>query len=545
MTNQLLTLSFFTNLISGFQFLVILNYFGSKINTLDTLKLTALALLLNRVGRLIAVTTSAIESNIFKKLDHFVYVFAFIFSALLSFTQNDMLVEFSALFLGIAMSGTTIAQRWRLTEVSNTRINLYFSILTTTGWGIGILLPSIFIYYKLDYLNLIIQSLIILPPLIISVYLINTFKTSKIDPPNDLTYAHPIYFDLRSEKSKYLYVFFSSFIVACAASIFNGTLIKLLKYNYQLNDLQVSLCFLFNLCGSLILFIRPKIIEGLNVVLNLAVFNAIFIGFTFLINLNLNIIFVFGFVFLIGTVITVSSTFQLNIIAIINKHKMSIRRIHILAEFFAIIGGAFVYFLSSASVDYRIQINFFFLLAILFLAVTWFSEYKLKNKDKFKLRYAIKDDLNFLINLYSECADPNIGQGLFPESRKPYFNTNKEIKIPLNPPLVEFTELVYYIIEDENDNKIGCITNLRNQKGQEEIGMLLTEKARGLGIGSNALLNIVALRKKSASRISGIIAESNKACLNASINAGAKIICKSPYLDFNQSFLKVEFYNKG
>lgn len=544
MLKKLLITTFFTNWISGFQFLIILNYFSAKDSTIEALKYSALALLFNRIGRLVAVTTSLWNADIFKKYDHLIYSFVFVISIILQHFNYDFNFILSSFLLGIGMSGTTIAQRWRITDVVDTRANLYYSILSISGWGIGIVLPSIFIYYKFQLINIPLQILLMFPIIYYSIFVANYLdeKTQLRSKTSDIKKS--VVLDLRSEKTKYIYIFFSALIVACTASIFNGTLISLLKNTYNLNDLQISLSFLLNLMGSLVLFLRPTFFENRNSIIWLAISNIIFIVLTYLIMFNLNTTVLLLSVLLIGTIITLSSTFQLEIIATLNPYRMSIRRIHVLAELSAIFGGAVVYIMSIANYDSKTQLLVLSFVATLMLFLSMRNENK-ETSRPYKMRLACKEDLEFIVKLYDECEDPTIGQGKFPESRKRFFTGNQCVEIPLDPPIDGFTLLVYYIIEDYRSNKVGCITNLRNDKNHEEIGMLLNSMNRGKGLGSTALLYAVGIRKQFAKKITGIIAESNIACVKASLNAGAKVLSKSNYQGYTQNFLNVEFFNRG
>lgn len=544
MLKKLLITSFITNWISGFQFLIILNYFSAKESTTEALKYSVLALLLNRIGRLVAVITSLWNVEIFKKYDHLIYSIPFVISIILQHFNYDFNFILSSFLLGIGMSGTTISQRWRITDVVDTRANLYYSILSISGWGIGIILPSIISYYKFQYINMPLQILLMFSIIYYSIYLVNYLEkeTRLRSKTSDIKKSFAL--DLRSEKAKYLYIFFSAFIVACTASIFNGTLISLLKNTYRLNDLQISLSFLFNLLGSLVLFLRPTFFEKRNSAIWLANSNIIFILLTFLIMFNLNITTLFLLILLIGAIITLSSTFQLEIIATVNPYRLSIRRIHVFSELAAIFGGAVVYAMSIANIDSKTQLLVLSFVATLMLFLSMRNEKK-ETSHPYKIRLACKDDLEFIVRLYDECEDPTIGQGKFPESRKLFFTGDQCVEIPLDPPIDGFTLLVYYIIEDYHSNKVGCITNLRNDKNHEEIGMLLNSMSRGKGLGSTALLYTVGIRKQFAKKITGIIAESNIACVKASLNAGAKVLSKSNYQGYTQNFLNVEFFNRG
>jgi hypothetical protein len=387
--------------------------------------------------------------------------------------------------------------------------------------------------------------MILVAILVLSVLIRNnaTEKTTKVgELSKDI--VSPIMIDMRSDQIKYFYVFFSAFIVACSASIFNGMLISLLKNKHQLNDLQVSLSFLLNLLGSLILFVYPKIVEKRNPSIWLSFSNLGFLLLTLSLFINFNVITIFLILFFIGTVNTISSTFQLDIISSINPYKMSLRRIHVFTELFAIFGGAVIYILSKYDVDTKIQIAILFVAAAIALAVNFIKEKKTSNAT-YKMRLARGSDLDFLVDLYNECEDLSVGQEKFPEHRKQHFKLTENVLIPLDPPLDGFTQFVYYILEDSVGTSIGCITNLRNEAGHEELGMLLTKGARGKGLGSKALLQAVDIRKQLANKITGLIAETNIACIRASVNAGARILDKSKYLNYSESFINVEFFNRG
>jgi len=194
--------------------------------------------------------------------------------------------------------------------------------------------------------------------------------------------------------------------------------------------------------------------------------------------------------------------------------------------------------LSRFEIDTKVQIAVLFTLAAIGLFVNIIRELKI-NPTIYKLRLVCGHDLDFLVSLYSECEDPTIGQNKFPEHRKKHFSHTGNISIPLNPPLDGFTELVYYIIEDTEGNPIGCVTNLRNEEGHEDLGMLLKAQARSQGLGSKVLLLSVAIRKQLANKITGLISETNIACIRASAKAGAKILDKSEYLNFPTKFLNV------
>lgn len=544
MLNQILLSALFSNLVSGFQFVAILNYFSTKSSITDVLKYSALALLFNRIGRLIAVTGSLTNSETFKKNDHLIFALALFLSFIFQFISTDLSLYFSAFFLGVGMSGTTIAQRWRITDIAKAGTNLYYSINSIAGWGLGVILPSILIYFNLLRVGFALQFVTLVTILVLSVLIRNNAPEKAKDRELSKDIVSPIMIDMRSDQIKYFYVFFSAFIVACSASIFNGMLISLLKNKHQLNDLQVSLSFLLNLLGSLILFIYPKIVEKRNPSIWLSFSNLGFLLLTLSLFINFNVVTIFLILFFIGTVNTISSTFQLDIISSINPYKMSLRRIHVFTELFAIFGGALIYFLSKYDVDTKIQITFLFVVAAISLIINVIKEKRTSNAT-YKMRLARGSDLDFLVDLYNECEDQPIGQKNFPEERKLHFSRPGEIVILLNPPIEIYNRLIYYILEDSKNTKVGCITNLRNENGYERLGMLLTKKFRGKGLGSIALLHTVSIRKQFANKITGIIAEKNIACIRASGNAGAKIVSKFNYLENTQNFLNVEFFNRG
>ncbi|MFZ4402971.1 MAG: hypothetical protein ACOYOK_02615 [Pseudobdellovibrionaceae bacterium] len=544
MLNIILLNSLLTNLICGFQFVVILNFFSTKQSMNDILASSALALLFNRLGRSIAIIGSLTNSDSFKKNDHIIFSFVLFISFICQIIYNDLSIYLSAFFLGVGMSGVTISQRWRITDFDMPYVNLHYSIYSIVGWGIGVILPSILIYFKILQLGFYLEFLILIIPLVLS-FVIRNYSSEKLKfkpLPKDL--MSPIIIDMRPDTVKYFYIFFSAFIVASSATIFNGILIGLLKNKHQLNDLQVSLGFLFNLLGSVLLLVYPNIVKKRNVPTRLLFSNLCVLLLTFFLFVDMNVVALFLILLFAGTVNTMISTFQLDIISLVNPNKMPLRRIHVFTEFFAVLGGTLVFCLSKYNLDIKIQIILLSVPIVLALAFNLIKEKKI-TKDIYKIRLARGSDLNFLVDLYIECENASIGQGRFPEHRKKYFKNNENVLIPLEPPLDGFTQFVYYILEDANGNNIGCVTNLRNEAGHEELGMLLTTSVRGKGLGTKALLLVVDLRKQIANKITGLIAETNIPCIRASVNAGAKVLDQSKYLNYSENFINVEFFNRG
>ncbi len=483
--------SLLTNTVSGIQFLIILNSFSSKTSSIESLKFASLALFLNRVGRFVAVSLNFNNNSVLNKFDHLIYTMALNISFILLLMNNDMSILISSLLLGIGMSGTTIAQKWRVTEFSSSKINFDFTVSGIAGWGIGIIIPSVLGYFNLFMVTHSIQAICLIIVFFISIEFTKTYSLAH-KTENTIENISIVKFDLVSDQFKFYNVLISAFIIACSASIFNSLVIGLLKSTHGLNDLEVSLSFLFNLIGALILFPFPKIAQFKKTLIGLAIANFLFLLTTIILLGEMPILLLFLILIALGALNTLSSTFQLDLINLLKNYKYNFKKLHVFTELSAIMGGLAVYLMSELNFSYNIQLSLFVLITISVLILNLIQRQKMS---EFQIRYAKSDDMNFLIELYDECYDPSIGQQKFPECRKQYFNNKGHVVIPLDPPIDGYTELHYLIIENCNHNRIGCITNLRNQDKQEELGMLLTKKVRSRGIGAQALIKAVSMRK--------------------------------------------------
>lgn len=532
---KILLCSFFTNAVSGIQFLVILNYFSFKDASIESLKFATLTLFLNRVGRFVAVTLNFNNSSVLNKFDHLIYTVCMLLSFGLLFISNDLSILIASLLLGIGMSGTTIAQKWRVTEFSSSKMNFDFTVSGIAGWGIGIIIPSVLTYFNSYQVTQLVQAVSLIAVILLSIeFSLNKPLINKSESPSEE--KSNVKFDLVTDNFKFLNVLISAFIIACSASIFNSLVIGILKSKHGLNDLEVSLSLLFNLAGALILFPFPKIAQFKKILIGLAIANLLFLLTTIILLGSLPILILFMVLIILGALNTLSSTFQLDLINQLNNYKYNFKKLHVFTELAAIFGGLVVYLMSQLSFSHDIQLILFLFIT---LAVLILNLKQVKKMSIYHIRKVKSDDLPFLIELYDECFDPSIGQQKFPEDRKNHFKSDGNIIIPLNPPIDGYTELHYLIIEEDKKNKIGCITNLRNKEKEEEIGMLLTKNARSKGIGTNSLKQAVAIRKPYSKLISGLIANVNIACIRASVKAGAFIKIK------NTNFTEIIFYKKG
>ncbi len=151
----LMVMTFLSNLISGYIFVYLLKYVGSQLSTINAVELTAYVLLMNRLGRFLAISFEFKKTSFFMRNDHIFFSFClFISIAILSFSTIN-LTGLSAFFLGLGMSGITIAQRWRISELKNEKINVRYVIVSTIAWGVGILIPTWLSGYQNLFQNII------------------------------------------------------------------------------------------------------------------------------------------------------------------------------------------------------------------------------------------------------------------------------------------------------------------------------------------------------------------------------------------------------
>ncbi len=346
--------------------------------------------------------------------------------------------------------------------------------------------------------------------------------------------------------SKYIFVWhfvISSFLISYCASIFNSLLFTELKEKLSITDFQISISLVITLIGSCILLFVKTNNKKEKVPIKFSFFNLMFVLTVGMLLLVTSIRFAYIIMLFVGVFNSISSIYQMKYVACVDPKIVTIKVLHVFSEFFSVLAGVCFYFVLQN--NFTIQFNLIGV-AVLGISLYILSVYSiyLQDRNKFRIRIADGNDLEFLVDLYRECKDLNIGQSEFPENRKVFFKKNEKVSILLDPPIDGFTEFHYFIVENHKGLPVACVTNLRNDKRHEELGMLIRKGFRGKGLGKKTLLNIVELRKPHANRITGLIAETNVACIKASCFAGARILDTTKYEAYSNLFLNVEFYNK-
>lgn len=165
--------------------------------------------------------------------------------------------------------------------------------------------------------------------------------------------------------------------------------------------------------------------------------------------------------------------------------------------------------------------------------------------DTYVVRHATRYDAPFIYGLYAICADDSRFQAALPKDRVMNFTSDCAIFREAD---AEYKETHYFIIDDDQRQPVGLLSNRRGHlAGAELVGMLISPYFQGIGLGRHVLSNFSAFRKSSGTPLlEGIIADSNNACIKASLAAGAKISGKRKFVYSNQNVdvCVVEFFRK-